>query len=130
MTAVMLSPQEQRISQGRKLGLVTEDAPERRARIHAMLDGFRDLPIKLSLERAQLLTESLKGTEGQPVALRWGKALAHVLDKLPIHVGDHDVIAGSAGSSGRYAIFYPEVEGRFFQNIKNLRASKEGPSSS
>jgi formate C-acetyltransferase len=56
--------------------------------------------------------------------LRWGTALAHVLENLPIHIGEHDLIVGSAGPLGRYAILYPELEERFFS--EDLRPSEPG----
>ncbi|MDJ0866900.1 MAG: pyruvate formate lyase family protein [Myxococcota bacterium] len=110
----VLSPQEERIRQGQALGLVTDEAQQQRARIHRMLDGFRDQPIRLSLARARLLTESFRHTEGEPLVLRWGKALAHVLDRVPIHIGPDELVVGSAGPPGRYAILYPELEEKFF----------------
>jgi formate C-acetyltransferase len=120
----VLSPQELRIEQGEGAGLVTEEARHSRARIHRMLEGLRDEPIRLSLERARLLTQSFRETEGEPVVTRWGKALAHVLDQHPIHIGDDDLIVGSAGPPGRYAILYPELEERFFAG--DLRPSAPG----
>ncbi len=112
----VLSPQEQRIERGEPSGLVSEEARGSRPRIHAMLEGFRDQPIRLSLERARLVTESFRQTEGQPVVLRWGRALAHVLAHLPIRIGERDLIVGSAGPHERYAILYPELEERFFSS--------------
>ncbi len=111
--AQVLSPQEERIERGQALGLVTKEAQRTRARIQRMLEGFRDQPIRLSLDRARLITESFRESEGQPTVLRWGKGLAHVLEHLPIHIGEHDLLAGSAGPPGRYAILYPELEERF-----------------
>jgi formate C-acetyltransferase len=112
--AEVLSPQEERIAGGEQIGLVAEEARQGRARIHRMLDGFRDLPIRMNLERARLVTESFKETEGQPLVLRWGKAVAHVLSHTPIHIEKDELIVGSAGPPGRYAVLYPELEERFF----------------
>ncbi len=112
--AEVLSPQEERIEDGRQIGLVSEDAQRERTRIHRMLEGFRDQPIRLNVERARLVTESFAETEGQPLVLRWGKALSHVLREIPIHIDADELIVGSAGSPGRYAILYPELEERFF----------------
>ena len=120
----VLSPQEERIERGEAIGLVTATARERRARIHRMLDGFRDQPIRLNLERARLLTESFRGSEGQPAVLRWGRALAHILDHATVEIGEDDVVVGSAGPPGRYAILYPELEERFFAS--DLRPSEPG----
>ena len=113
-SAEVLSPQEERIERGEAVGLVTQEARQRRARIHHMLEGFRDQPIRLNLDRARLLTESFQQSEGQPTVLRWGKAMAHILDHVPVHIGEHDLVVGSAGPYGRYAILYPELEERFF----------------
>ncbi|RJP75382.1 MAG: glycyl radical protein [Candidatus Abyssobacteria bacterium SURF_17] len=110
----LLSPQEERIERGEPIGLVSEEAQRKRARIHRMLAGFRDKPIRMNLERAHLLTESFKQTEGQPVIVRWGKALAHILRNISIHIGEDELIVGSAGPPGRYAIFFPELEEKFF----------------
>jgi len=112
--AEVLSPQEERIEDGQQIGLVSDDARRGRARIQRMLEGFREQPIRLNLERARLVTESFKETEGQPLVLRWGKALAHVLSQTPIHVEADELIVGSAGPPGRYAVLYPELEERFF----------------
>jgi formate C-acetyltransferase len=120
----VLSPQEDRIERGERLGLLTKEAQGTRSRIHAMLEGFREQPIRLSLDRARLLTEAFRQTEGRPTVLRWGTALAHVLENLPIHIGEHDLIVGSAGPLGRYAILYPELEERFFS--EDLRPSEPG----
>jgi formate C-acetyltransferase len=120
----VLSPQEERIERGHAHGLVSEEARRTRPRIQRMLDGFRDQPIRLSLDRARLLTESFRESEGQPTVLRWGRGLAHVLEGLPLHIGEHDLLAGSAGPLGRYAILYPELEERFFS--EGVRPSSPG----
>jgi formate C-acetyltransferase len=112
--AEVLSPQEERIEGGARIGLVSEDARRKRSRIHRILEGFRDQPIRLSLERARLVTESFKETEGQPLVLRWGRALAYVLREMPIHIDEDELVVGSAGPPGRYAVLYPELEERFF----------------
>ncbi|RJP24178.1 MAG: glycyl radical protein [Candidatus Abyssobacteria bacterium SURF_5] len=112
--AEILSPQEERIQSGQKIGLVNVEAQKKRFRIHKMLEGFRDKPIRMNLERARLLTESFSQTEGQPTILRWGKAMAHILNNMPIHIEEHDLIVGAAGPPGRYAVFFPELEERFF----------------
>ncbi len=120
----VLSPQETRIESGQRLGLVSEEAREKRARIHRMLAGFRDKPIRINLERARLLTESFRETEGQPVVLRWGKAMAHILKNISIHIDDDELIVGSAGPPGRYAVFFPELEEKFFS--QEVRPSEPG----
>ncbi len=120
----VLSPQEERIEKGVPLGLVSEEAQRKRARIHRMLKGFRDNPIRINVERARLLTESFKQTEGQPVILRWGKVMAHILRNISIHIDENELIVGSAGPPGRYAILFPELEEQFFS--ENVRPTEPG----
>lgn len=122
--AEILSPQEERIEAGQQIGLLTEDAQQKRARIHRMLEGFRDKPVRLNLQRARLLTESFEETEGQPCVLRWGKALAHILSHTEIHIDTDERIVGSSGPPGPYAVFYPELEERFFS--EDVRPSEPG----
>jgi pyruvate formate-lyase/glycerol dehydratase family glycyl radical enzyme len=120
----VLSPQEERIERGERLGLVTREAQRSRPRIHRMLQGFRDLPIRLNVDRARLLTESFRQTDGQATVWRWAQALAHVLRHMPIHIERDELIVGSAGPPGRYAILYPELEERFFSD--DVRPSQPG----
>ncbi len=124
----VLSPHEQRIARGEPIGLIGDAAQSKRARIHAMLEGFRDQPIRLNVERARLLTESMQATEGQPLVIRWGEALAHVLKHHPIHIEDEELLVGSAGPPGRYAVVYCELggPGRFYTHDHELVPSQPG----
>lgn len=119
-TVKTFSPQEERIEQGEPIGLVGELAKTKRARIHRMLEGFRDRPITLNVERARLLTESMKETEGQPMVLRWAKALSHILHHFPIHIDENEMVVGHAGPPGRYAVVYPELRSAFVTNTDEL----------
>lgn len=65
--------------------------------------------VKLSLERAKLVTESYKETEGEPIVLRRAKALAKVLDNMTIYIGPHDKIVGNYSSDPDSLIHYPEL---------------------
>jgi len=127
-TTPVLSPHEARIEHGESIGLLGTAAQSKRARIHKMLDGFREQPIHLNVDRARLLTESMQATEGQPTVLRWGKALAHILHHHPIHIGDDDLLVGSAGPPGRYAVVYCELggPGRFYTHEHELVPSQPG----
>ena len=124
----VLTPHEARIERGEPIGLVVDAPRSKRARIQRMLEGFRDKPIQLNVERARLLTESMKSTEGQPMVLRWGKALAHILEKHPIHIEEDEILVGSAGPPGRYAVVYSELvgPGRFYTHPHELVPSKPG----
>jgi pyruvate formate-lyase/glycerol dehydratase family glycyl radical enzyme len=124
----VLTPQEARIERGEPVGLIGDAARSKRARIQRMLEGFRDRPIRLNVERACLLTESMKHSEGEPMVLRWAKALAHVLEHHPIHIEEDELVVGSAGPPGRYGIVYCELvgPGRFYTHPDELVPSKAG----
>ncbi len=122
------TPHEARIERGEPIGLATDVGQSKRARIQRMLEGFRDQPIRLNIDRARLLTDSMKRTEGQPMVLRWGKALAHILEHHPIHIEEDELLVGSAGPPGRYAVVYCELvgPGRFYTHPHELVPSNPG----
>ena len=125
-TDEVLSPQEERIKKGFSIGLVSSKGQSKRSRINRMLQGFRDQPIRIDVERAQLFTDSFKETEGQPIVLRWAMALANILKKHTIHIESEEIIVGSAGPPGRYTIIYPELAGSIFSRVEDLQPSQPG----
>jgi len=63
----------------------------------------------LDLERARLVTQSYKKTEGQPIALRRAQALAHILDNMTIYIRPDEMIVGNYASNSDSVPFYPEL---------------------
>lgn len=59
-------------------------------------------------ERAVLLTESYKETEGLPIVLRRAKAIEKILNNLPVTIRDDQLIVGAMTKSPRSAGIYPE----------------------
>jgi formate C-acetyltransferase len=64
--------------------------------------------VKLCLERARLVTESYKKTEGEPVVLRRAKAMANVLDNMTVWIGRHERIVGNYAGDPDSLITYCE----------------------
>ena len=62
----------------------------------------------LDLERARLLTESYKQTEGEAMPLRRAKALAHILQNMTIYIRPDELIVGNYASNVNSVSFYPE----------------------
>ena len=62
----------------------------------------------LDLERARLLTESYKQTEGEPMALRRAHALAHILEEMTLYIRPGEMIVGNYASNMDSVPFYPE----------------------
>jgi pyruvate formate-lyase/glycerol dehydratase family glycyl radical enzyme len=68
--------------------------------------GMYRTSIRLNVVRNRLLTESYKETEGQPMVLRRAKALAHILENLPVYVAPYERIVGHSGETPD-DLFYP-----------------------
>ena len=62
--------------------------------------------VRLNVERNRLLTESYKGTEGQPMILRRAKALANILENMSIFIVPASRIVGHSGSTP-HDLYYP-----------------------
>lgn len=67
----------------------------------------------VSLDRARLFTESWKQSDGNPVAIRRGLAMKHVLENIPLYIDDQQLICGSYSSKSMYGEWYPEYESKF-----------------
>jgi pyruvate formate-lyase/glycerol dehydratase family glycyl radical enzyme len=52
----------------------------------------------LCFEKARLITESLKQTEGEPAIIRYAKAHAHMLENIPVLIDDDELFVGEGAS--------------------------------
>ncbi len=77
-------------------------------RIPALKDFLFEGRPEISADRAVLLTESYKQTEGQPMVIRRAKAFANILEKLPIVIRPLELIVGSASKAPRGCQVFPE----------------------
>ena len=68
--------------------------------------------VKICLERARLLTQSYKETEGSPEVIRRAKALANILENMTIWIQDEELIVGCYASSPGAVTIYPEINER------------------
>lgn len=59
-------------------------------------------------ERAELITNSFKKTEGEPIVLRRAKAFADILSKMSIYIEKDMIIAGNQASRNFAAPVFPE----------------------
>ena len=119
-----MSPQEQRIQeelQGKK------DFTGRE-RVFSILNSFQAQRPIIDIERAKFFTESFKQTEGQPLILRWSKALKHIAENITVYIDRNQLLVGRSGYSGRYGILYPELDGDFLDlAIEQLPSRVESP---
>ncbi len=123
-----LSPQEQRLQDQ----LEGRDIPQRELSAHArplrILERIQNLSPKVDVERGKYFTESMRQTEGQPLVLRWAKAMYNVAEKITVYIDEDQLLAGRAGAQGRYGILYPELDGDFLDlGVKELHKREVSP---
>jgi formate C-acetyltransferase len=100
----VLSRQEQRLNGEAR----EEKAPNRQL---SLLQQSQAAKPVIDVERGLYFTQSFRLTEGQPLIVRWAKALMHYAQNATVYIDDNQLIAGRAGKQGRYGILYPELDG-------------------
>lgn len=70
---------------------------------------IRDVIPQICPERAVLITESFKQTEGEPMPLRRAKAMEHILSNMTIWIHEGELIVGNMASMPRSAPVFPET---------------------
>ncbi len=81
---------------------------EKRERITKLVDGLFLSEPRIEADRAVLLTESYRATEGEPIIKRRAKAYAHILENMPITIRPYELIVGSATVASRSCQVFPE----------------------
>jgi formate C-acetyltransferase len=66
--------------------------------------------VKIDMDRARIVTQSYKETEGLPWAIRRAKALYKICDELPIYIKPLDLIVGNPNSAPDEVRWYPETD--------------------
>lgn len=70
---------------------------------------IRDVVPHICHERAVLITESFKETEGEPMPTRRAKALEHIFANMSIWIHEGELIVGNMASTPRSAPIFPET---------------------
>ena len=81
---------------------------EKSPRIQKLIDALYEKMPQIEADRAVLLTESYKATEGEPIITRRAKAFAHILEHIPITIRENELIVGSATKAPRGCQVFPE----------------------
>ncbi len=92
---------------GEKIYLPQNNIPGGRTK--KLNNRMRNQKPAVCVERARLVTESYKMTEGEPEILRRAKALAYILENMSIFIEEDELIVGHHASQLRWAPMYPEV---------------------
>lgn len=80
----------------------------RSPRIPKLVEALFEKMPQIEADRAVLLTESYKATEGEPIITRRAKAFKHILEHIPITVRENELIVGSATKAPRSCQVFPE----------------------
>lgn len=125
MSTNVLSPQEERIQYEIKNNVRVFKNPNRAADI---LKDVRAAKPQIDIERGLYFTQSFKETEGQPLNLRWAKALYHYAKNATVYIDDNQLLVGRSGKKGRYGILYPELDGNIFKEaVEKLPTRDNSP---
>ena len=77
-------------------------------RIPKLVDHLFEKMPQIEADRAVLLTESYRQTEGQPIITRRAKAFRHILEHIPIVIRPDELIVGSSTIRPRSCQVFPE----------------------
>lgn len=92
------------------------DGIEKSPRIDRLIDNlFVKMP-EIEADRAVLLTESYKKTEGDPIILRRAKAFKNICENLPLTIRDEELIVGAATKVSRGCQVFPEYSFEWLEN--------------
>lgn len=123
--AKVLSPQEARI----EAEIKHKEIPlAHHNRALDILKQIRSEKPQIDVERGLYFTQSFKQTEGQPLILRWSKALLHYANNATVYIDDNQLLVGRSGKQGRYGILYPELDGDILKEaIEKLPTRENSP---
>ena len=76
---------------------------------------FEKMP-QIEADRAVLLTESYKNSEGKPVITRRAEAFEHILKNIPITIRPEELIVGSATKQPRSCQVFPEFSYQWLED--------------
>ncbi|MCD8159147.1 MAG: glycyl radical protein [Clostridiales bacterium] len=125
MSIKILSPQEERIQNE------INNKGEGLKHYNRAVDIVKEIRGKkpgIDIERGLYFTRSFKETEGQPLILRWAKALYNYAENASVYIDENQLIVGRSGKQGRYGILYPELDGNIFKEaVEKLPARENSP---
>lgn len=88
-------------------------------RISALRKKLFDTEPRICSERCEIFTESMKQSEGLPIAIRRANAFYKVLDKMSITVAENELIVGNQAKWPKSSPIYPEYSYEWLVNEFN-----------
>lgn len=94
-------------------------------RIQRLVDHlYANMP-EIEADRAELLTESYKQTEGLPIIKRRSAAFKHILENIPIVIRPEELIVGSNSIAPRGCQTFPEYSFEWLEKEYDTVATRE-----
>ncbi len=90
-------------------GNVLDHDTEAYARLQRLRERIINVTPQLCIERAQLVTESYKQTEGMDIEHRRALAFDHILSNMTIRIFPEELIVGNQAEEQRSAPMFPEM---------------------
>ena len=104
-----------------KIKFIIEKSP----RIQRLVDHlYANMP-EIEADRAELITESYKQTEGQPIIKRRSAAFRHILENIPIVIRPDELIVGSNSIAPRGCQTFPEYSFEWLEKEYDTFATRE-----
>ena len=104
-----------------KIKFIIEKSP----RIQRLIDHlYANMP-EIEADRAELITESYKQTEGQPIIKRRSAAFRHILENIPIVIRPDELIVGSNSIAPRGCQTFPEYSFEWLEKEYDTFATRE-----
>jgi formate C-acetyltransferase len=95
-------------------------------RVEAIRERFISITPEICVERAQLITESYKETEDQPILIRRARALEKILAGMTIFIQPDEVIVGNQCTKARSAPVYPEFSCKWLEDELDRLEKRSG----
>ncbi len=94
-------------------------------RIQRLIDHlYANMP-EIEADRAELVTESYKATEGLPIIKRRSAAFRHILENIPIVIRPEELIVGSNSIAPRGCQTFPEYSFEWLEKEYDTVATRE-----
>src|SRR5664279_1344571 len=84
-------------------------------RVEANKERFIKIVPEICVERAQLITQSYRETEDQPMHIRRARAFEKILDGMTIFIQIGELIVGNQCTKPRSAPVYPEFSCKWLE---------------
>ena len=99
----------------RDLSIDIHSLPDLTARAKRIKEKFLDITPEICVERAQLITESYKETENEPIHIRRAMSLDKILSEMTIFIQNDELIVGNQCTKPRSSPVYPEFSCKWLE---------------